>query len=200
MSEFKKYYSARTGVYMRPYEPGEEIRWVDKVHVSPRDGATGSPKAGDYIAYMAEKPDNHFLVSAENFKSYEVAGDSDGQVVPQTSEAVGDGPMVRDPTAAAEAEEQKALNGEASSKTVLTNRVAEESTGEPAEASEEEDETEEAEQDETSQEEPVKEPEPASDSEAEPVKENPAKEEAPKPEPKADPKPAKPASRFAPKK
>ena len=114
MSEFKKYFSARTHVYMRPYEPGEEVRWVDKVHVSPRDGATGSPKAGDYIAYTAEKPDQHFLVSAENYKSYEATGE--GENPPQAEEKLGEGPMVRDPLAAAEAERERKAEEEAEAK------------------------------------------------------------------------------------
>lgn len=115
MSEYKKYFSNRSTVMMRPYEPGEEIRWVDKIHVSPKDGATGSPKVGDYIAHTLEKPDQEFLVSAENYKSYEVSngdGGNAGRVaeaydeLKEARDPEGTNPQVRDPLLEAEAQAQ----------------------------------------------------------------------------------------------
>lgn len=170
MSDFKKYFTARSHVYMRPYEPGEEIRWVDKVHVSPRDGATGSPKLGDYIAYNAEKPEEHYLISAENFKSYEATGE--GEVTPTTSAEDTQAPMVRDPLKAAEADEQRAQEGEASTKTVITSK--------PEEGSQEASQTTE---EPSKQDEPVKE-----EPKAETTKKEEPKQEALKPAAKEPPK------------
>lgn len=178
MSEFKKYFTARSHVFMRPYVPGEEVRWVDKVHVSPRDGASGSPKVGDFIAYSSEKPDEHFLVSAESAKSYEATGE--GETVTLSDEELGAAPMIRNPLAASEAEEAKAQNGEPSSKTVITSKP--EKAEKPAE---------DAEEDEKAQDDPDIKKE-------ESPQENAPKKEEPKPEtaPEATKAPAKEAPKF----
>jgi hypothetical protein len=68
MSRFKQY--RRTQIAeMRPYEPGEEVGWDDRISVSAVDMANGSPQEGDMIA---RNPANHvdqWLVAKAYFEA-----------------------------------------------------------------------------------------------------------------------------------
>jgi len=63
MSEFKRYLR-KSVTEIRPYEPGEDMRYVS---ISSVDRKNGSPKAGDMIARNPKDHEDQWLVSALYF-------------------------------------------------------------------------------------------------------------------------------------
>ena len=64
MSEFKKYRRSQVAE-LRPYVPGEFLKWVS---IAQADLDAGSPKEGDMVARNPKNHDDQWLVAEQYFK------------------------------------------------------------------------------------------------------------------------------------